>query len=156
MESQRPAFPHAAHSTQHPHFGTVLAFDFGERRVGVAVGELQLGIAHPLETIDAAANDARFARIAALVQEWRPVLLVVGLPLALDGGEHRLTGLARKFARRLRGRFGIEARLVDERLTSVEAQREARASGLTARDSKRHVDPLAAKLILESFFNENA
>jgi putative pre-16S rRNA nuclease len=156
MESQRPAFPHAAHSTQHPHFGTVLAFDFGERRVGVAVGELQLGIAHPLETIDAAANDERFARIAALVQEWRPVLLVVGLPLALDGGEHRLTGLARKFAQRLRGRFGIETRLVDERLTSVEAQREARASGLTARDSKRHVDRLAAKLILEAFFNENA
>ncbi len=156
MESQRPAFPHAAHSTQHPHFGTVLAFDFGERRVGVAVGELQLGIAHPLETIDAAANDARFARIAALVQEWRPVLLVVGLPLALDGGEHRLTGLARKFAQRLRGRFGIETRLVDERLTSVEAQREARASGLTARDGKRHVDPLAARLILEAFFNEIA
>jgi len=156
MESQRPAFPHAAHSTQHPHFGTVLAFDFGERRVGVAVGELQLGIAHPLETIDAAANDARFARIAALVEEWRPVLLVVGLPLALDGGEHRLTGLARKFAQRLRGRFGVETRLVDERLTSVEAQREARASGLTARDSKRHVDRLAAKLILEAFFNENA
>jgi putative holliday junction resolvase len=156
MERQRPAFAHAAHSTQHPHFGTVLAFDFGERRVGVAVGELQLGIAHPLETIDAPANDARFTRIAALVQEWRPVLLVVGLPLALDGGEHRLTGLARKFAQRLRGRFGIETRLVDERLTSVEAQREARASGLTARDSKRHVDRLAAKLILEAFFNENA
>jgi len=156
MESRRPAFPHPAHSTQHPHFGTVLAFDFGERRIGVAVGELQLGIAHPLETIDAAANDARFDRIAALVQEWGPVLLVVGLPLALDGSEHRLTALARKFAQRLHGRFGIETRLVDERLTSVEAQREARASGLTARDSKRHVDPLAAKLILEAFFNENA
>ncbi len=156
MENPRPAIQHAAHSTQHPHFGTVLAFDFGERRVGVAVGELQLGIAHPLESIDAAASDARFARIAALVQEWQPVLLVVGLPLALDGGEHRLTALARKFAQRLRGRFGIETRLVDERLTSVEAQREARESGLTARDSKRHVDPLAAKLILEAFFNENA
>lgn len=156
MESQRPSFTRAAHSTQHPHFGTVLAFDFGERRIGVAVGELELGIAHPLETIDAAANDARFARIAALLQEWRPVLLVVGLPLALDGGEHRLTGLARKFAQRLHGRFGIQIRLVDERLTSVEAQREARASGLTARDGERHVDPLAAKLILEAFFNENA
>ena len=103
MESQGPAFPHAAQDTQHPHFGTVLAFDFGERRIGVAVGELELGIAHPLETIDAAANDARFARIAALLQEWQPVLLVVGLPLALDGTEHRLTALARKFAQRLQG-----------------------------------------------------
>jgi len=156
MESRRPAFAHATHSTQYPHFGTVLAFDFGERRIGVAVGELELGIAHPLETIDAAANDARFARIAALLQDWRPVLLVVGLPLTLDGGKHRLTGLARKFAQRLQGRFDIETRLVDERLTSVEAQRDARASGMSARDSKRHVDPLAAKLILEAFFNENA
>ena len=156
METKRSAFPHAAHSTQHAHFGTVLAFDFGERRIGVAVGELQLGIAHPLETIDATANDARFARIAALLQEWQPVLMVVGLPLALDGSEHRLTGLARKFAQRLQGRFGIETRLVDERLTSAEAQREARASGLTDRDSKRHLDPLAAKLILEAFFNDNA
>jgi putative Holliday junction resolvase len=156
MESRRPVLAHTAHSTQYPRFGTVLAFDFGERRIGVAVGELELGIAHPLETIDAAANDARFARIAALLQDWRPVLLVVGLPLTLDGGEHRLTGLARKFAQRLQGRFDIETRLVDERLTSVEAQRDARASGMSARDSKRHVDPLAAKLILEAFFNENA
>jgi len=156
MESRRPALAHAAHSTQYPRFGTVLAFDFGERRIGVAVGELELGIAHPLETIDAAANDARFARISALLQDWRPVLLVVGLPLTLDGAEHRLTGLARRFAQRLQGRFDIETRLVDERLTSVEAQRDARASGMSARDSKRHVDPLAAKLILEAFFNENA
>ncbi len=156
MESKRSAFPHTAHSTQHAHFGTVLAFDFGERRIGVAVGERELGIAHPLETIDATANDARFARIAALLKEWQPVLMVVGLPLALDGSEHRLTGLARKFAQRLHGRFGIETRLVDERLTSAEAQSEARASGLTARESKRHLDPLAAKLILEAFFNDNA
>ena len=156
MESRRPALAHTAHSTKYPRIGTVLAFDFGERRIGVAVGELELGIAHPLETIDAAANDARFARIAALFQDWRPVLLVVGLPLTLDGGEHRLTGLARRFAQRLQGRFDIETRLVDERLTSVEAQRDARATGMSARESKRHVDPLAAKLILEAFFNENA
>jgi len=156
MESRRPALAHTAHSTKYPRIGTVLAFDFGERRIGVAVGELELGISHPLETIDAAANDARFARIAALLQDWRPVLLVVGLPLTLGGAEHRLTGLARKFAQRLHGRFDIETRLVDERLTSVEAQRDARASGMSARDSKRHVDPLAAKLILEAFFNENA
>jgi len=156
MESRRPALAHTAHSTKYPRIGTVLAFDFGERRIGVAVGELELGIAHPLETIDAAANDARFARIAALLQDWRPVLVVVGLPLTLDGAEHRLTGLARRFAQRLQGRFDIETRLVDERLTSVDAQRDARASGMSARDSKRHVDPLAAKLILEAFFNENA
>ena len=156
MAIPRSPFAHSAPGTQNPHEGTVLAFDFGERRIGVAVGELQLGIAHPLETIDAAANDARFTRIAALLQEWRPVLLVVGLPRALDGSEHRLTGLARKFTQRLQGRFGIATRLIDERLTSVEAQRMVRESGLSARNGKRHVDPLAAKLILETFFNENA
>ena len=136
--------------------GTVLAFDFGERRIGVAVGEAGLGIAHPLETIDAAANDVRFARIATLIEKWQPVTLVVGLPLALDGTEHQLTDLARKFSQRLNGRFGLQVRLVDERLTSVEAQHAAREGGLDGREAKKHVDSLAAKLILETFFDENA
>jgi putative Holliday junction resolvase len=135
--------------------GTVLAFDFGERRIGVAVGALELGIAHPLETIEAAANDARFARIEMLVREWKPALMVVGLPLAMDGAEHRMTGLARKFAQRLRGRFGVHTRLVDERLTSIEAQRTLRETGQKSRDAKRRVDQLAAKLILEAYFNDS-
>ena len=133
--------------------GTVLAFDFGERRIGVAVGELQLGVAHPLETIDAQANDVRFARIEALVNEWQPALLLVGLPLALDGSEHAMTALARRFALRLQGRYGITTRLVDERLTSVEAERQARDLGLDVRAARSKVDQLAAKLILESYFS---
>lgn len=136
--------------------GSVLAFDFGERRIGVAVGERGLGIAHPLETIDAAANDVRFARISALIEEWQPVVLVVGLPLALDGSDHHLTELARRFSQRLSGRFGLPVRLVDERLTSVEAGHQARDGGLDGRETKKHVDSLAAKLILETFFDENA
>ena len=134
--------------------GTVLAFDFGERRIGVAVGELQLGVAHPLVTIDAEANDVRFGRIEALVNEWHPVLLVVGLPLALDGSEHAMTALARRFALRLQGRYGIETRLVDERLTSVEAAQQARDIGLDGRKARSRIDQLAAKLILESYFNQ--
>ena len=134
--------------------GTVLAFDFGERRIGVAVGELQLGIAHPLETIDTHANDVRFARIEALVNEWQPALLLVGLPLALDGSEHAMTALARRFALRLQGRYGIATRLVDERLTSVEAERQARDLGLDVRAARSKVDQLAAKLILESYFSQ--
>lgn len=143
-------------SIEHLKSGTVLAFDYGERRIGVAVGEMQLGIAHPLQTIDAAANEPRFARIAELIEEWRPALLVVGLPLALDGTEHRLSDLARKFSQRLHGRSGLEVRLVDERLTSVEAQRAARESGLDGREAKKHLDSLAAKVILEAFFEDNA
>ncbi|MBI2225057.1 MAG: Holliday junction resolvase RuvX, partial [Betaproteobacteria bacterium] len=78
--------------------GTVLAFDFGEKRVGVAVGDTAVGIAHPLTTIDAADRRQRFAAIAALVEEWRPAQLVVGLPAHLDGTEHELSRLARKFS----------------------------------------------------------
>jgi putative Holliday junction resolvase len=134
--------------------GTVLAFDFGERRIGVAVGETEIGIAHPLETIDAEATEARFERIAALVEEWRPGIFVVGLPLSLDGGEHRLTALARKFAARLSGRFSIQALLIDERLTSAAAGIDARTAGMKEKDLSRHVDELAAKMILETYFSE--
>lgn len=137
-----------------PRSGTVLAFDFGERRIGIAVGELQLGVAHPLDTIDAEANDVRFARIEALVNEWQPVLLLVGLPLALDGSEHAMTALARRFAQRLQGRYGIETRMIDERLTSVEAEQQARDVGLDVRRDRSKIDQLAAKLILEGYFSQ--
>lgn len=134
--------------------GTVLAFDFGERRIGVAVGEIQLGMAHPLATIEAESNDDRFARIEKLITEWHPVLFIVGLPLAMDGGEHATTALARRFAQRLEGRYGIETRLVDERLTSVEAERQVREMGKDVRSSRAKIDQLAARLILESYFNQ--
>jgi putative Holliday junction resolvase len=134
--------------------GTVLAFDFGERRIGIAVGELQLGVAHPLETIDVASNDARFERIEALINEWRPVLMLVGLPLTLDGNESAMTALARRFASRLQGRYGIDTRLVDERLTSVEAEQQARDLGLEPRGARAKIDQLAAKLILETYFGQ--
>ena len=134
--------------------GTVLAFDFGERRIGVAVGEIQLGMAHPLATIEAESNDDRFARIEKLLAEWHPVLLLVGLPLAMDGSEHAMTALARRFAQRLEGRYGIETRLVDERLTSVEAERQVREMGRDVRTSRAKVDQLAARLILESYLNQ--
>ena len=117
---------HAAVSAELPSktsqaIGTLLGFDFGERRIGVAVGDNLVGIAHPLQTIDAESNDIRFAAIAQLITEWKPVGLVVGLPSHLDGTEHELTHLARKFARRLEGRFNLPVTLVDERLSSAES-----------------------------------
>jgi len=81
--------------------GTVLAFDFGEKRIGVATGETLLGSAHPLTVIHAEANDDRFAAIAKLIAEWQPEQLVVGLPTHVDGTPHDMTRLARKFAERL-------------------------------------------------------
>ena len=154
MQAKPGTMPGSASPVRDYRSGTVLAFDFGERRIGVAVGELQLGVAHPLDTIDARANDVRFARIEALVNEWQPVLLLVGLPLALDGSEHAMTAQARRFALRLQGRYGIETRLVDERLTSVEAEQQVRELGLDVRRSRSRIDQLAAKLILESYFSQ--
>ena len=87
--------------------GTVLAFDFGEKRIGVATGETLLGSAHPLTVIHAESNDDRFAAIGKLVAEWRPVQLVVGLPTHADGTAHEMTRLAQKFAERLKRRFNL-------------------------------------------------
>ncbi|MDD3529755.1 MAG: Holliday junction resolvase RuvX [Gallionellaceae bacterium] len=134
--------------------GAVLAFDFGEKRIGVAVGEWETRLAHPLETISAEANAPRFARIGELIAEWRPVELVVGLPFGLDGEEHDLTRRCRRFANQLHGRFGLPVRLVDERLTSVEAERRLREAGKGVRDNKAAVDSLAAQEILQDYLSK--
>ena len=111
--------------------GTVLAFDFGEKRIGVAVGEWALRQAHPLTVIRGEANAERFARIAELLREWQPQSLVVGLPLALDGTPHAMTARCTRFANQLRGRFGLPVETAEERLTSVEAEERLREAGLT-------------------------
>lgn len=136
-----------------PTSGTVLAFDFGEKRIGVALGELSLGMAHPLTTINEEINDRRFAIIEALIKEWQPVRLVVGLPSYLDGTEHALSALCRKFARRLEGRFGIQVTLVDERLTSVAAEASLRDAGVRGRKQKPMLDQVAAQHILQTFLD---
>lgn len=133
--------------------GTILAFDFGEKRIGVAVGNTLVGIAHPLQTISSEANDARFAAIAALIAEWQPAQLVVGLPTYLDGGEHALTQLCRKFARRLEGRFRLPVALVDERLSSAEASQSLREAGIRGRQQKAMLDQVAAQTILQQFLD---
>ncbi|MCX7627921.1 MAG: Holliday junction resolvase RuvX [Methylophilaceae bacterium] len=136
-----------------PETGTVLAFDFGEKRIGVAVGELALGIAHPLRTIVGESNETRFAIIAAIIAEWKPVRLVVGLPLSLDGEAHELTRLCKKFARRLQGRFGLPVEFVDERLSSAEASQALREVGRHGRGQKPVLDQAAAQRILQSYFD---
>ena len=136
--------------------GAVLAFDFGEKRIGVAVGDLKVRIAHPLATIAAEDNATRFAQIAKLVAEWRPAKLVVGLPSHADGTEHELSRLARRFALRLEGRFGIPAALVDERLTSRAAESRLRESGARARKIDELIDAAAAREILEAYFESEA
>ena len=124
---------------------TVLAFDFGLKRIGVAVGEPELGTAHPLAPIAAPGFEA----IGRLVGEWRPALLVVGLPVA-EQGAHALARRAERFARQLQGRYRLPVVRVDERFTSVEA--ESRLRGVR----KKSVDSVAAQLILEQYFDEAA
>lgn len=138
----------ADHST-----GAVLAFDFGEKRIGVAVGEWQLRQAHPLTTIHGEANVARFATIAALIQEWQATTLVVGRPLALDGTAHAMTARCERFAKQLHGRFGLAVEYAEERLSSIEAQERLLASGHSSRSAKKHLDAVAAQLILQSYFD---
>ncbi len=134
--------------------GTVLAFDFGEKFTGVAVGESSVGMAHPLALITAQSNAARMAAVAALVTEWRPAYLVVGLPLSMDGAEHELTRRCRRFARQLEARFRLQVRLVDERLSSAAAEEMLRAAGKGGRKHKLHAHQVSAQIILQSHFDD--
>jgi putative holliday junction resolvase len=137
-----------------PERGAVLAFDFGEKRIGVAVGELHIKLAHPLTVIETEVNEKRFDAIQDLITEHRPVLFVVGLPGYDDGGEHPVAKLARKFAGRLTGRFTIRSVLVDERLSSAAAQSALDEAGVHGKRQKLYLDQVAAQQILQSFFND--
>jgi putative Holliday junction resolvase len=132
---------------------TVLCFDFGEQRIGVAVGEHVLATANPLLTIDNESNQIRFEAISKLVKEWQPKILIVGLPLSLDGAENSVTHLCKKFARRLNSRFNLPVMLIDERYSSVEASDLLNQSGIKGRAQKQMLDQVAAQTILQSYFD---
>ncbi|MBI5107674.1 MAG: Holliday junction resolvase RuvX [Rhodocyclales bacterium] len=140
--------------------GTVLAFDFGLKRIGVAIGTRlasgQLGAARPLATISKEANDARFAAIGALVAEWQPRRLLVGRPLNDDGTAHAMTARCERFADQLRGRFHLVVDLVDERYSSVEADAVLRDRGLDWRSHKAQIDAEAAMIILQDWNDTHA
>ncbi len=161
MMASAPSNPNSAKSQSHlpilarkyPDIvGTLLAFDYGEKRIGVAVGETLLKVAYPVATIEAETNDAKFAQIAHFIQQWRPSLLIVGLPTYMDGTEHTLTHLAKKFAQRLEGRFNLPVTMVDERLTSVEAAQRLKLAGIKGAKQKNLLDAVAAQSILQSYF----
>lgn len=98
---------------------TVLAFDYGERRIGVAVGNTLTKTAEPLKIIQVKNKDKTFEFIELLIREWQPEILVVGLPMHPDGGEHAVTLKVKKFSNQLRSRFNLRVLLIDERYTSV-------------------------------------
>ena len=132
----------------------VVAFDFGTRRIGVATGQQMLGTGQPQAMIPARDGIPDWEVIARLLAEWQPDLVVVGLPLNMDDSENDMCARARKFGKRLHGRFHVPVEMVDERLTSFEAKGEVMASG-GSRDFGRHgVDDRAAVLILETWFRQ--
>jgi len=132
---------------------TLLAFDFGLRRIGVAIGTTRLGTARPLTTIDAEATSRRFAAIGALIDEWQPDRLVVGIPLHADGTPHELTVRARRFARQLAGRHGLPVIEVDERYTTEIARSALREAGHGGRSERALRDAVAAQIILQAYLD---
>lgn len=130
---------------------TALAFDYGLKQIGIAVGQTLTNSANPLTVIKARDGQPNWSEIEKIILEWAPQLLLVGLPLNMDGTESEFCLRARKFARRLDGRFGLETKMVDERLTTREAK---------SRDGNRNsyrddpIDNLAAQIILESWMND--
>lgn len=121
-----------------------MGFDFGTARIGVAVGHSLAGTATALTTLGARDGSPDWEAISKLVTEWQPARFVVGLPLNMDGTESEMSARARKFARRLHGRFHIPCETMDERLSSHEARELA--------EPNESVDAVAARLILESWF----
>lgn len=139
---------------------TCLGFDFGQKRIGVSVGTRELGTARPLGTVANVNGTPDWHAIEALISEWQPGLMVVGLPLDEQGAEQDITRHARGFVRRLRARSSCDVVTCDERYSSIEASeaiRAQRASGQRRRRSTHaDVDATAAAVILERWFAEHA
>lgn len=131
----------------------VLGFDYGTRQIGVAVGQTLTGSANPLRELRARDGIPDWDQIGALLKEWQPDALIVGLPLNMDGSPSEISARAEKFARRLHGRFQLPVHCVDERLSTFEAKQTLRDSGRGAPTSYRDnpVDSLAAALLLETW-----
>ena len=125
---------------------TVMAFDFGTRRIGVAVGNTLTKVGQPLKTIAELSEDVRFKAIQTLIKEWQPNQLVVGLPCHPDGAEHEMSAKARRFGNQLHGRFHLPVEWVDERYTSAVLEGDP--------DMRDNLDAESAALILEQYFLE--
>jgi len=140
---------------------TYLGFDFGTRRIGVAVGESITSSARPLTTLNAQDGQPDWSRIETLLQEWRPAALIVGLPRHLNGTDAAITPLAARFARRLEGRFQLPVHLIDEQLSSHAAEQALAGRGhngnrrSSRKQSRADVDQLAAAIILETWLAEH-
>jgi putative Holliday junction resolvase len=139
---------------------TLLAFDFGSKRIGIALGQTLTQTARPLDTIQRRNKEADWEAIAALIVSWKPDALVVGLPLAEDGSEQDMSILARRFMQQLEQRFGLPVHAVDERYSSMEAEARLKempkAPKYASPAWKAAVDGIAAQVILEAWLHEHS
>ncbi|SFN90608.1 Holliday junction resolvase RuvX [Xenorhabdus japonica] len=133
---------------------TIIAFDFGTRSIGAAIGQEITGTARALSSFKANEGSPNWELIEKLLKEWQPDLVIVGLPLNMDGTEQLVTSQARKFANRIHGRFGVQVELQDERLTTVEARSHLFDHGGYKALDKGKVDSASAVIILESWFEQ--
>ena len=133
---------------------TVLGFDYGEKRIGVAVGQSVTGSARALVTLNSKTGQPDWQAIASLIQEWQPDALVVGLPMHMDGQHHEITEAAQRFGNRLRGRYNLPVVMVDERLTSHEAEQQFREEH-GRRPRPEEIDSLAAQIIVQDWLSQN-
>ena len=133
---------------------SLLGFDFGEKRIGIAVGQSLTGSVTPLVTLNAVNQQPDWAGISRVINEWQPDLLVVGLPLHMDGTEQDITQRVKRFGNQLKGRYNLPVEFVDERLSSYDAEQILREQG-KKRSDKKDIDKLAAALFLQSWLENN-
>lgn len=132
---------------------TLLGFDFGEKRIGIAVGQTLTGSVTPLTTLSTVKHKPDWDGIGALIKEWQPDQLIVGLPLQMDGSEQLLTQRAKRFGNQLKGRYNLPVEWMDERLSSYEAENRLQQQG-KKRSDKKDIDKIAAALILQSWLEQ--
>ena len=131
---------------------TILGFDFGTKRIGIAIGQEITGTVNPLTTVTAIKHKPDWNSISKIIAEWQPDLLVVGLPLHMDGTEQEMTQAARRFSNQLNGRYQIPIALMDERLSSNEA--ESILNEQSGFHDKAQIDMISAQLILQSWMSQ--
>lgn len=134
--------------------GNIIGFDFGQRRIGVAIGNNVSKTAQALITIESATNTQKFEAIQKIMEEWMPMSIVVGVPFNVDGSEHKVTNLCKKFAKQLEEKYSLPTHLIDERYTSIEASHEFKNKKNDVKKKKLLIDQIAAKIILQSYLDQ--
>ncbi|MGB5279549.1 MAG: Holliday junction resolvase RuvX [Gammaproteobacteria bacterium] len=135
------------------HARSVMGFDFGLQRIGLATGQTLTGTATPLTTLHAVNHKPDWDSISSQIEQWQPDVLIVGIPYQLDGGESDITRAARNFSRQLEQRFSLPVYTIDESLSSYAAEQALKTEKKIAKHNKHEVDKIAAAMIVQSWLN---